>query len=123
MSRNRAWKRMVGMVAVLSVFGLIYNGFVACWKRSGKAAGYDSVLVIAGTLVTLLVSVALNGWDATVRTLACFAASGAPMAVGSIWRHCKRREGAERRAEHLAFVLEGRYHAQEIEAEGRRNQV
>ena len=122
MSRNCTGRKVAGVVVALFGFGVVYDGLVGRWKRRGRATGYGSILVIGGTLVTLLVSVLLNGWEATIRTLACFAASGTPMAVGSMWRHCKRREGAERRVERFISALEGHY-AQEVTSEGWRDQV
>ena len=88
LSRNR---NLIGVLAALFGFGLGYNSLVAWLERTKRHEGYMSIMVIIGTAVTIAASAILNGTQATLYTLACFAASGAPMALGSMWRHAQRR--------------------------------
>lgn len=88
LSRNR---NLTAVCAALLGFGLAYNSLVAWLERTRRDEGYTSIMVIAGSAVTIAASALLNGTQAALNTLACFAASGAPMALGSMWRHAQRR--------------------------------
>lgn len=83
---------LIGMVAVaLLLFGVLFNQLVQWLGR--RHAGYTSLLVVVGVLVTLI-GVAVIDWRAAVLTLGAFAASGLPMVVGDIWRAIVAREAA-----------------------------
>lgn len=82
---------VVGVLCALALFGSGYNRLVAEAERRGWAEGFVSLLVAVGTLGTL-VGLAVVCWPAALLALGCFAASGTPMMVGSIWRYVRRRE-------------------------------
>lgn len=80
----------VVMVALL-LFGVLFNQLVQWLGR--RHAGYTSLLVVVGVLITLI-GVAVIDWRAAVLSLGGFAASGLPMVVGDIWRAIVAREAA-----------------------------
>jgi hypothetical protein len=97
-----------GPIGGLFAFGYLYDRFVGWLEREGYDEGYTAILVVVGTLVTLLASIpvdvavlqfslgeARSPWAIApvlfLGKLATFAASGAPMVVGSITRYAKRR--------------------------------
>jgi len=82
------------VLALLLGFGLLYDRIIARLKRTGHANGYDAVLAVAGIAATLAASLLLNGTAPTLRTFACFAASGTPLALGSMWRYAQKRARA-----------------------------
>lgn len=87
---------LVGTALVL--FGLAYNAWVAGLEDKGHDRGYMGFIVAIGCAVTGLgFGLATSLW-LLIPLLACFAASGAPMMVGSIRRHIAARdaEAAER---------------------------
>jgi len=57
------------------------------------------LIVALGCAVTLAGAAFIVGLEPVLWTLACFAASGTPMILGSITRHCRAR--AEQRRECL----------------------
>jgi predicted tellurium resistance membrane protein TerC len=86
---------VIPVLALLLVFGVAYNLVVTWLIRHGYDEGYTWALVVVGVLVTLI-GLALIAPNAVMLALAAFAASGAPMAVGSWWRHVRnRRHGQE----------------------------
>ena len=81
---------------ILLSFGLLYNIFVSWLDREGLVEGYRGILVIVGTVVTLLVSAPFIGWNNFWLVISFFAASGLFMALGDIVRFLKlKREGQE----------------------------
>jgi len=84
-------RNLVPVCSALLGFGLAYNALVAWLERTRRDEGYTSIMVIAGSAVTIAATALLNGTEAALYTLACFAASGAPMALGSMWRHAQKR--------------------------------
>jgi hypothetical protein len=111
------------VLALLLGFGLFYDRIVARLKRTGHANGYDAVLAVAGTAATLAASLLLNGTAPTLRTLACFAASGTPLALGSMWRYAQKRARAEARARGLLSNRLEHHHDQANPPKDRRTQV
>ena len=80
----------------LMAFGLAYNGLVGWLERHGYDHGYTALLVVGGVGVTVLASAILIGWSDALRVLACFAASGTPMVIGSVWRYATERTEEEK---------------------------
>ena len=75
------------ILVLLFIFGYIYNFLVGWLERNGYESGYTAILVVGGTAMTLLGAVPLIGLENTLVVLACFAASGFWMVVGSWQRH------------------------------------
>jgi hypothetical protein len=94
-----AWLLTEGLA--LAAFGAWFNRLVKTVQTQYRVEGIESLLVAAGTAVTLLLAypltvfiVAASGQAAWVTALLvllgllyCFAASGAPMMYGSISRY------------------------------------
>ncbi len=78
----------------LFIFGLGYNTLVSWLIHHGYDEGYTWMLVAGGVLVTVI-GLALIMPYAAMLALAAFAASGLPMAVGSWWRHVRRRHAGQ----------------------------
>ncbi len=97
MTSGLNWGLIGAVWGALLVFGFVYNLAVAWAERQGYAEGYTAMLVVGGTLVTLL-GVAVVDWRAALLALGAFFASGFWMVVGSWWRHVQAR----RRAQDLA---------------------
>jgi hypothetical protein len=91
---QRARQRSRFVLPLLFVFGIIYNHIVTQLERRHHNDGYTSLLVIAGSGVTIAAAGLLTSLQNALWTLACFSASGLPMTIGSIARHCHRRERA-----------------------------
>lgn len=87
--------QILAIYAALLVFGAIYNALVAIAERRGWIEGYTALAVIVGVLV-ILAALALVDHRTALVTLGAFAAAGAPMAAGSIYRHMRTREKAQR---------------------------
>lgn len=85
------------MASLLVLFGLAYNRVVGYLEEHKLIEGFVWVAVVAGVAVTLAVvtllwwSVELTGGLWALVTLIGFAASGLPMACGSIWRYVSAR--------------------------------
>ena len=75
-------------------FGVAYNALVAWVERKGYDEGYSAFLVVLGVLVTLG-GMALLDWRASLLGIGAFACSGAPMILGSWWRHVQARKRAQ----------------------------
>jgi len=107
MPRNRqqdpAPPRIALILSGLLLFGLAYNALVAWLERTHRDRGYTAILVIGGSAVTLAGAGHLAGWRPILWALACFAASGTPMTLGSIWRHCQQTAKAEAIENHRAL--------------------
>lgn len=96
---------LFAVLAALLVFGLVYNEFVAWLERSKRDRGYTAFLVVGGTLVTLGGAVFLIGLLPVGLVLACFAASGLPMVIGSASRNAAERRNDEEKAALVAKEL------------------
>lgn len=86
------WQLFGVVVFALLMFGISYNLFVA--HLGEKSFGYTSLLVVAGTLVTLGAALFLMPAIYVLMIVALFAASGLPMVIGEIVRAVKAREDA-----------------------------
>lgn len=75
----------------LLIYGAIYNWIVGWLKREECHRGYTALLVVGGTLVTLVGASVLIGVKYALLTLACFMASGLPMVLGSMARYMRER--------------------------------
>jgi hypothetical protein len=89
----------------LFVFGIGYNWAVAEFERRKYLEGFVSLAVVLGVLVTLG-GVAVIERRAAQLALGAFAASGAPMVAGSIWRYIKARWEEQKNARQAAAVAE-----------------
>jgi len=86
------WQLFGLVVFALLMFGTSYNLFVAYLGE--KSFGYTSLLVVAGTLVTLGVALFLMPLVYVLIMLGLFGASGLPMVIGEIVRAVRAREAA-----------------------------
>jgi hypothetical protein len=86
----------------LAAFGIGYDQFVGWMETKGYDRGYTALLVVVGTLVTLLPLIPLSGLSAYLDAMILFAASGSPMIVGSWKRHVRARERDEEAARNAA---------------------
>ena len=84
--------RDAAVIGTLMGFGTAYNALVEDIERRGYDKGFTAFLVVGGTLVTLGGAGFLIGWRNVAKVLACFAASGFPMVVGSVGRYVRERE-------------------------------
>ncbi|HUV95794.1 MAG TPA: hypothetical protein VMX14_13345 [Anaerolineae bacterium] len=96
--------RVALTLTALLAFGIAYNAIVTWLENRHHDRGYTSLLVIAGSAVTIAGAGHLTTWRAALWMLACFAASGAPMTAGSIWRYCRHRQQAETLQNHRALA-------------------
>jgi len=94
---------IVLILSTLFLFGILYNALVTWLEDHHYDRGYTAILVIGGSAVTIAGAGHLAGWRATLWTLACFAVSGTPMTIGSIWRHCQQQRTAEMIQNHRAL--------------------
>ena len=85
---------LIPVLVGLLIFGVAYNLVVSWLIHHGYDEGYTWALVVVGVLVTLI-GLACIAPSAALLALATFAASGLPMAVGSWWRHVRRRKAAQ----------------------------
>lgn len=83
------------VLMILFAFGIAYNAFVGWLERNGRDRGFTALLVVVGTAITLAGFGIVAGWRPMILAFLCFAASGAPMTIGSIWRHIQQREQDE----------------------------
>jgi hypothetical protein len=83
--------KTVLVLGALLIFGVIYNAVVAWLQRKGLGS-FTALQVVLGTLVTLA---GLAAWmpEAFLPALACFAASGLFMFLGSLYRWLKNGGG------------------------------
>ena len=93
---------VVGALAGLMVFGVVYNALVAWMERQGHTEGYVAFLVALGVAVTLLGwGLITRHWQDVLLLLCCFVASGTPMLLGSVTRYMAQR-ARDRAAERAA---------------------
>lgn len=84
----------------LLLFGILYASLINRLARWGYSEGYTALLVVIGTLITLLANLTIHQTDPILDfllTLACFAASGTPMAIND-WLQYVRARGREQHA-------------------------
>lgn len=95
-----------GCIAVLEALfigGVAYNAFVAWLEREGRDRGFTALLVVIGVLITLVGYACIIGIKHALLAFFCFAASGTPMIIGSVWRYSQHRRQAESTAESAAI--------------------
>lgn len=97
---ENGWVFFLAIIGLLA-FGAIYNHIVASLEKKGHDRGYTAYLVVGGTLVTLLGAIPLIGLENAGKVLACFAASGLSMVIGSSQRHSQQREMFEQRMQEI----------------------
>lgn len=89
-------ERLMIVLAALFVFGIGYNLLVVWVYRQAADHGYMAFLVVGGVIVTLAGFALLAGLEMALVAMACFAASGLPMIVGSVLRQLQQRAQAAR---------------------------
>lgn len=88
------------VLILLAAFGYAYNRIIASLESQGHDRGYMGFIVALGCLATIV------GWRLAIHNpisdiepgiwlLACFAASGTPMIIGSVDRHIKARDAEQ----------------------------
>jgi len=102
---SKICKKDVLTLAWLLLFGFLYNRAVAEVEKKGYDRGFTSLMVVGGTLGTVILGGPMIGWDRVSRVLMAFSASGLSMVLGSWQRHVTARE---------ADVLAGHQIAREI---------
>ncbi len=86
---------IAAVLLALVLMGLGYNVAVAWSIREGYAEGFMWLAVLVGVLLTLGGVAVLNPTAALLAAI-CFAASGTPMAAGSIRRYVQQRKAAQK---------------------------
>jgi hypothetical protein len=86
---------ILGVLAILFVFGIAYNWAVGQANRRGWSEGYMSLLVSMGCGMTLF-GAAFISLPAAGIVLLCFMASGLPMIAGDISRYIRTRDAEKR---------------------------
>jgi len=95
--------QILGVLIALLLFGVYFNQFVAWLERKRYTEGFLSLIVATGVGGTLI-GLAILSIEAAALALACFAASGTPMIVGSIVRYVRAREAAQKRMRYEAIA-------------------
>ncbi len=93
------WQIAAPVIIALTLFGILYDHWVTQLETAGHDRGYMGFIVAIGVGVTLAGAAFIVGIEATAWTLLCFAASGAPMIAGSVYRHCRTRAKIKRKFE------------------------
>lgn len=88
---------LLAIIAALIIFGIFFDRIVGRIEDDDPDHGYTAIWVVIGVLVTVAASAFLVGWWNALLVLLAFAASGAPMILGSIRRHLRNRR-RDRRA-------------------------
>lgn len=99
------WALFGAVLFGLVMFGVAYNALIHV--LGNRKAGYVSLLVTGGVLITLA-GATLICWQAALIVLGCFVASGLPMIVGEIYRAISEREKALSHQRQAAQELAGR---------------
>ena len=81
--------RIIALIATLAL-GAGYAYLVNRLQRKGRTEGVTSLLVVAGVLLTLIISAPFT--RSALDVFYFFAASGTPMIIGDIYAYIKRRE-------------------------------
>lgn len=89
----------IPILLALAAFGYFYNHWVEHLENGGHDRGYMGLIVAFGCTITLAGAALLVGLEQIAWTFLCFVASGLPMVLGSIVRHCRAR--ARQRADVL----------------------
>jgi hypothetical protein len=86
----------IPILLALAAFGYFYNRWVERLENGGHDRGYMGLIVAAGCTITLAGAALLIGLEPITWVFCCFIASGLPMVLGSIARHCRARSKAQR---------------------------
>lgn len=79
------------IMLLLALAGVIYDRYIVdVIERNDPPLGVTAWEVVGGVLFTLAGAAFLIGVEAVLVVLACFAASGIPMILGSRARHLAR---------------------------------
>ena len=92
--------RILGAIGVYSLaltFGIFYNWAIGIVERRKMLEGLTWLQVVVGVAVTLALATILIGIE-ILWVIGAFAASGLPMAIGSLYRYEVARQN-ERKAE------------------------
>jgi Sec-independent protein translocase protein TatA len=100
------------MVLALLLFGYLYNLLVERLEQIGYNRGYTAFLVVVGTTVTLIASIAVIGLESVLKLMVLFAASGLPMIVGDMMRSAKQRKADEEGARRVWEEVEMEHDAE-----------
>ena len=92
---------ILAILAVLVLFGILYNSLIGWAERKHYLEGFTSLAVALGVLITLG-GVAVVSWQAALITLAAFIATGSPMIAGSIWRYIQMRRKEQKHVRQAA---------------------
>jgi len=90
------WPTFGLILALLFLFGIVFNWITHFAERKGWIEGYTALFVVIGVSVTVGGMGFLIGWKNVMYVYAGFVASGTPMIVGSIARYMLARERAQR---------------------------
>ncbi len=83
---------IMATVAGLFLFGWAFNQLINYLHRRGLNDGYTWLEVVIGNAAVIVAAGFTIGWGASLLLLLYFAAAGAWMAIGDIWRHVKARQ-------------------------------
>lgn len=95
-------ERLIAALAVLLLFGILYDLFVTWLGKQTQDHGYTAFLVVGGTIVTIAGLAWVAGLEVALVATILFAASGLPVIVGSMRRALQRRIAADRVLEESA---------------------
>ena len=96
-------ERLIFALAMLFVFGIGYNALVAWVYRQAPDHGYTAFLVAGGVIATLAGFALIASLEMALLILACFAASGLPVIIGSVLRQLHQRAQVARALEDQAL--------------------
>lgn len=82
---------LLGTMAALALFGILYNHGISYAQRRGWNDGYTWLEVVIGVGVVVAASAVVLGGPAAIALFLLFTAAGFPMAAGDIWRHVQAR--------------------------------
>lgn len=100
-------ERLTLVLLALAMVGFVYDRLVA--RMNAITDGYVPFQVVVGTLATLAGFALLAGLEMALLALACFAASGFFMVLGSVRRHLEkleRRQAASQDKDLIEDILE-----------------
>jgi formate-dependent nitrite reductase membrane component NrfD len=92
---------------ILFIFGFFYNLYVAKLEKEGRERGKTSLLVVFGTLITLIpVRLQLGRQMFWRRIFPLFCASGSWMVAGSIYRYLQELSDVEQANKNLSRSID-----------------
>ena len=90
------------IIAALIGFGVFYNQIVAWLEAQGRTVGYVAFLVVVGNLAIIIALDIAFGHQVAGGAFLFNVAAGAPMIIGSWWRHTTQRRRELARAAEIA---------------------